>query len=128
MMRFVLLITAVWGLWAMPVLCEGGIWTACCVQTCPENQDDDCGEQGCPDERDSDCDCPSCVELCNAQVTKPTGGAEVPGVSASNSAAILPPLNAGDAPGDQLALNDRSSVRLRCVHLPYPSSDRPLLL
>ena len=121
-MRIVLLITAVWGLWVMPVLCEGGIWTECGAQTCPVNQDDDCDEQGCPDERDSDCDCPHCVELCNARVTKPTANAELPGVSDGNPAAILPPLN------DQFALSDRSSVRLCCVHLPYPSSDRPLLL
>lgn len=128
MMRLVLLTTAVWGLWAMPVLCEGGIWTACCMQACPENQDDACDGQGCPDERDSDCDCPSCVELCNAHVTKPIGSAQVLGFSAGNLAAVLSPLNDGHASGDQFGLTNRSSVRLCCVRLPYPSSDRPLLL
>lgn len=128
MMRFVLLITAIWGLWAMPVLCEGGIWTACCAQTCPENQDDDCDEQGCPDERDSDCDCPICVELCNARVTKPTGGTEVPVVSASSPWAILPASSDEDASGEYFVLRARSGVSLRRVNLPYAPSDRPLLL
>lgn len=125
MMRVALLLTAVWGFWVMPVLCESGMWTECCAQTCPESQDDDCGERSCP-EPAPDCDCTSCVELCNARVTKPTAGVEIPAVAA-NPLAILS-LPGDERTGDPLASSARSRMRCCCTHLPYPPSDRPLLL
>ena len=127
-MRIVLLITAVWGLSVMPVLCESGVSTKCCGQSAPASQASDCHEEDCPTQRDSDCDCPGCVELCNAQVTKPSSSTEAPEFWASGPAAMLPPVSDQYDSGRSLMMSAPSITWQLRFNLPYPASDRPLLI
>lgn len=114
-MRILLLLTAVWGLWASPVLCESGLLKACCEQSSSE----DC---------ETDCECDGCVELCNARVTKPSSGSELPDLSAAHLVATLPPFASAYADGQWSGFLDRAATGLWNTNLPFPVSDRPLLV
>lgn len=127
-MRILMLFTAVWGLWAIPVLCQSGVWAGCCGQSAPECQETDCDEQGCPDERDSDCNCPGCLEVCNAHVTKQSGHADIPVVSAASPVAIPPLPGVENVLADHFVLTEPSAYWHCRFKLPYAPSDRPLLL
>ncbi len=115
MMRIALLITAAWGLWAMPVLCESGMLEDCCGQTCPDGED-------------SGCECPGCVELCNAHATKPDGASEACVTKAGMLLAVLPAHADTTVSSDQITFDEPAWLLSLRANLPYPESDRPLLL
>ncbi len=115
MMRVVLLIVGVWGLWVMPVLCDGGLVAECCEEAGSETHD-------------AGCECPGCVQLCDAQVTKPAEADKVTGGSAKSVVAVLISTSDESVCGGRLVVPDLLRVSLNRVRLPFPPSDRPLLL
>lgn len=147
MMRFALIITAVWGLLGQPVLCPSGLWTACCEHTCPSGDDagSDC-EDACSDGRQDEgdcereetccdgensgsaCQCSACGQVCNALVTKPSPFAKVPPAELSSVevAVLAGNMMSGSRGGSFDGVP--SSTRKVCLKLPYSISDRPLLL
>lgn len=114
-MRVFLLLTAAWGLWASPVLCESGLLTACCELSCTE----DC---------ETDCECHGCAELCNARVTKPSSGSELPDFSATHHVATLPPFASAYADSYWSEFLDPVPIGFWKLSFPFPVSDRPLLV
>lgn len=138
MIRLIVVITAFWGLWGLPVLCQSGVLSACCEHMCASGGDEECDrdhEETCSDSEnthsekaDSVCECAACDQMCGAQVTKPSPPpnvrlAELNNVSAAGLAGSV--ANAAGAG----SLNDvPSSARTLWLKLPYPMSDRPLLL
>ncbi len=127
-MRILMLFTAVWGLWGMPILCQSGVWAECCGQRAPVCQEIDSNEQDRPEERDSDCDCPGCLEVCNARVIKQAGNTNVPVVSTASPVAVLSLSGVESALADHFVLTDQSPYWECRLKLPYAPSDRPLLL
>lgn len=114
-MRILLFLTAVWGLWASPVLCESGLLTACCEQSSTKDCENDCESQGC-------------VELCNARVTKPTSDSEISDFSAAHLVATLPPIASAYADSYWSEFLDPVPIGFWKLSLPFHVSDRPLLV
>lgn len=114
-MRILLLLTAVWGLLASPVLCESGLLTVCCEQSRTE----DC---------ETECECQSCVELCNARVTKPSSGSELFDFSATHLVATQPPFASANADSYWSEFLDSFPFGFWKLSLTFPVSDRPLLV
>ena len=114
MTRSFMLITAVWGLWAMPVLCASGMLDECCEHRCSEEEHDDC-------------DCSECVGLCNARVTKPDTDS---GASGVNIVLHATRATSRDSIGLVISSNYDAMAWLHPprITLPFPPSDRPLLL
>ena len=110
-----ILIVGVCGLWLTPVPCDGGLIIECCEETGTETHEDGC-------------ECPGCVQLCDAQATKPAKAKKVIGGSAKTIAAVLIPFSDESNYGRQLVRRDLLRLLLSRVHLPFPPSDRPLLL
>ncbi len=117
MMRYVLVITAFWGLWVMPALCESGTLTACCEQRSP--QSDDTG---------GECECSNCVDLCNAVVTRPPRGVTLTFAEFKILPVTLPSTSVMSLADGHLAQSKSLYVPPPRIKLPYAASDRPLLL
>lgn len=114
MTRSFMLITAVWGLWAMPVLCASGMLDECC-------------EHRCADEEHDECECSECVGLCNARVTKPNADPSTSEVESVFQAT----LSSGTHSIELVTTPNyyaRAWLHPPRITLPFPPSDRPLLL
>lgn len=125
----------------MPALCRGGVLVECCVPTqraeetsngCPDEYPNSCPDESpdkCPDETRSseERDCSSCADICNS-VSLTTGK-----LGSEDVEIILAPVVpttealAGGRPLVRDASADAFNGRPRET-LPFPTSDRPLLL
>ncbi len=125
----------------MPALCRAGLLVECCLRTQRAEQEspgcpDEC-PNGCPDESPDKCpddaessgerDCSSCAEVC-ASVSLPLGkpASEAVKITLAPVVAATEVL-AGGLPSVRYASPD---VFNRWAHhnLPFPKSDRPLLI
>ena len=140
-MRILALLVAVWGLVGMPALCRAGVLVECCVPTHHADEDPDgCPDEcpnGCPDEFPGKCpddtdspderDCSSCADICNS-ISLPTGR---PGCEDAEIT-LVPVVPTTEAPASGLLSVPYASpdVLSRWPHenLPFPISDRPLLI
>ena len=140
-MRILALLAAVWGLVGVPALCRAGVLVECCAPTHPADKD----RHGCPDECPNGChdelpdkcpgdtgssderDCSSCADICNS-VTLPTGKLGGEDVEIT----LAPVVPTTEALGSSLPSVRYASpdVFNRWPHenLPFPTSDRPLLI
>lgn len=116
MVRTLAFLVALWGLVALPALCEGGLFSDCCENACPNGTD-----PGQP------CECPPCVEVCNASAVLPKQPAGLnPAIQVAQPAVTIAAAASECAPASDAwsgAFN-----RTPDDNLPYPVSDRPLLL
>jgi hypothetical protein len=140
-MRILTLLAAVWGLVGMPALCRAGVLVDCCAPTHhPEEAAPGCPEacpKGCPGESpDQDADgtgssdqrdCSSCADICKSVswAPKKTAGVDfantvTPVVATTATLATGPP----SAPYISLGVSHGWPYQ----DLPFPISDRPLLL
>ncbi len=140
-MRILGLLAAVWGLVGTPALCRAGVLGECCVPThhaeeeshgCPDECPNGCPDEfpdKCPDDTGSsdDRDCSSCADICNS-VSLTAGKADSENVELT--LVPLVPMTAALASGlatVRYAWPDAFNGRLG-ENLPFPVSDRPLLL
>jgi hypothetical protein len=141
LMRILALLVAVWVLVAMPALCRGGVLVACCAPThdaeetsqgCPDGCPNSCPDESadeCPDDtRSSDeRDCSSCADICHSVSLTPgkpgSKAVEITFVPAVPATEAL----AGGLLSVRYAWPDAFDRRPR-ENLPFPASDRPLLL
>ncbi len=140
-MRILVLLVAVWGLVGMPAFCRAGVLVECCVlmhraeeesHGCPDECPNDCpgelpnkcpGDTGSSDERG----CSSCADICRS-VFLPTGK---PGCGDAETT-LAPVVPTTEALTSELPLLRYASrdVFYQWPHenLPFPTSDRPLLI
>ena len=140
-MRILALLATIWGLVGMPALCRAGVLVDCCVLThhageesrgCPDECPSGCPDESpdkCPDDTESsdERDCSSCADICNS-VCLPTGkqGSADMEITLAPVVATTGAL-AGGLPSVRYASPDAFTQRPR-ENLPFPTSDRPLLL
>ena len=140
-MRVLALLAAIWGLGGVSVLCRAGVLVECCVPTqhaeetshgCPDECPNSCPDESpdkCPDDtRSSDeRDCSSCADICNS-VSLTTGklGSEDVEITLAPVVPTTEALSCG-LPSVRYASPDGFNRRPR-ENLPFPTSDRPLLL
>ena len=136
-MRILALLTAVWGLVGMPALCRAGVLLDCCAPTHEaEETSQDCPDEcpkSCPDEYPDDTkscderDCSSCADICNSVfLTSGKMGSEDAEITCVP--AIPTPATLADGlPSARSASHDAFN-RWPRKNLPFPISDRPLLL
>ncbi len=141
LMRSLACAIAVWGLVGMPALCRAGVLADCCEPThhaedtshgCPDECPNNCPDESpdkCPDDtRSSDGrDCSSCADICNS-VCLTTGKLGSEGIEIT-FAPVVPTAEAlaGGLPSIPHVAPDVVD-RWPRENLPFPISDRPLLL
>lgn len=125
----------------MPALCRAGILVECCASgvpthekshdapdKCPDNCPDDNREK-CPDDTESSepRDCDSCAESCNvvSPHTKQADGDDL-------AAMFVAVVAVTQVPYDSFLPRQHRSGELNTdqlgEHIPFPASDRPLLI
>ncbi len=125
----------------MPTLCRAGILVECCASGVPADEKshdapDECpnhcpgdNREKCPDDTESSepRDCDSCADACNviSPHSRQTSDDDV-------AVMLVAVISVAQVPGEaylphQHRSRDLSTVQLR-EHLPFPVSDRPLLI
>lgn len=140
-------IAAVWGLVGMPTLCRGGILVECCVPpqcaeegscgfsdasstSCPHESSDRCpGDTESSDERDcSSCrECSFCADICNS-ASLTTGKLGVENLKITIAPVVLTTESLAGGPPSIHHASPVDSHRHLHENLPFPPSDRPLLI
>ncbi len=144
-MRTLSLVAVAWSFVGMPVLCRAGILVECCTSGVPAHEKSLGAQDGCPSKCPNKCpdnnrekcpddpesseprDCDSCAETCNV-VSPHSKQADrdhfaVTLVAASAAAQAL----AEQCPPHPYCSRDMSAEQFH-EHMPYPVSDRPLLI
>jgi len=140
-MRFVALLVTHWALIAVPALCRAGLLVDCCAAVDTQKRDSAACPSGCPNrcstdepspspvdqQRPEGRDCSACAEACNsvAVVADRTGGADLPTDLMPTAWADLV---RDDGPAPALHVRARVPDHQTRIALPFPISDRPLLL
>ncbi|MCH8147785.1 MAG: hypothetical protein IH987_07300 [Planctomycetes bacterium] len=140
-MRIVTVLVATWSLVGAPLLCTVGVLVECCRPAHRADEEsngcpDDCPHR-CPDESPEDTpgdtdtsnerDCSSCADVCSSMSLPPEkmAGGELqntpaPAVATTAALADVLPSSLDALPGE--------CKRMPRQKLPYPTSDRPLLI
>lgn len=116
MIRMLVILTAVWGFVTLPALCPAGILSDCCEDARSESPD-----QGC--------DCDTCAEVCGTLCVGPGARAcdQLQSVFPHAQPADLHlPVDAEFPPLSVAGLATSHSDH--DPNLPFPISDRPLLI
>lgn len=140
-MRIVTLLAAIWALVGAPSLCRAGVLVECCLPAHHADEEsrgcpDDC-PNGCPDESPEETpadtgtsnerDCSSCADVCKSMFLAPEKMAgedleNAPAPVVATTAALTDGFpSTPDASPDECKRWPREK-------LPYPTSDRPLLI
>lgn len=125
----------------MPALCQAGVLVECCTPSAPvqanvAGQEGPCAEgcagDGCDREADETnspdrCECEACLEACNVVAPKPEDKGNV-NVALMPVAAIEVVQVRGYAELSRQYYSFGVGAEVLDANLPYPISDRPLLI
>ena len=136
-MKIVTLLAAIWALVGAPSLCRAGVLVECCLPAHHADEEshgcpDDC-PNGCPDESPDETpadtgtsnerDCSSCADVCKSMSLAPE---KMAGEDFESTPA--PVVAATDGCPSSVDASPGECKRWLRERLPFPTSDRPLLI
>ncbi|MCH8243335.1 MAG: hypothetical protein IH897_12110 [Planctomycetes bacterium] len=136
-MRIVTLLGAIWALVGAPSLCRAGVLVECCLPAHRADEESHGCPNGCPDKSpektpaDTDTsnerDCSTCADVCKSMSLAPE---KMAGQDLANSAGPVVATTAALTDGRPSSLDvwPDECKRWPREKLPYPTSDRPLLI